>query len=133
MPLYLSEDIIQAARAIRPYLVHLLSDQTRADKVGEWLDTLLAQAQSGVNIDNLILDAIAQNPEIREWMNKALKPVDESALKGDPRLPGKPGPVPATQKFICQENGCTFTWTRRYATQPVPPCPQHNRPLDPAP
>lgn len=128
MTLYASADILQAAQVIRPYLNAMLDNPQQAEAIGQRLDRLIAQAEMGTNVDNQILAAMAEYPATRTWLAKAL-PLTES-IKGTPHLPGKPDPVPATQTFACPQPGCTFTWTRRYATQPVPPCPVHGCELE---
>lgn len=133
MAIFTSEDIIQAAQAIRPYLVHLLGDQNVARKVGIRMDMLLENYDRNEGVDNLILAELAQYPETREWMKKALGSSSDNQTKGDLRLPGKTNPIPASQKFICPEIDCNFTWIKRYSTQPIPPCPQHNGSLTLAP
>ena len=115
-------------------------DPADAQSLGEELDRLLQQAADSPQVGTILLDRLAEFPPIRKWSKKALSPEDEWTLKGDIDYPdpaGDPEPVPAGLNFVCPQcpdaQGRTFTWTRRYVGQPIPPCPSHGCSLDPAP
>lgn len=129
MAIYESEDILQSAKAARPYLYHLIGEEAIA--LEEELDHLISRADRGEDVDNLILELFRKHDASREWMKSALEPGEEVLRKYTP-LPGQPKPVPATTRFICQVQGCEFIWVRRHVRQGIPPCPQHNRDLEPA-
>lgn len=65
--MYSSAAIFEAAHAIRPYLSELL-DAELAIKIDQKLTDLLAQADNGQPVDNLILELLASQEPTREWM-----------------------------------------------------------------
>ena len=63
--MYTSEDVLEAARVIRPYLPNLLGAE--AETVERALAELLARAESGEAVDNQILELLAEYDATREW------------------------------------------------------------------
>ncbi|GEM_PF-2290462 len=66
--MYKTEDILQAAQNIRPFLKELAGDE--AEKIGQELDALLKQFQSGAKTDTDILRLLTRNEKTSEWTEK---------------------------------------------------------------
>jgi len=63
--MYKTEDILQAARDIRPLLKELAGNE--GEKIGQELDALLKQFQSGAKTDTDILRLLTRNEKTAEW------------------------------------------------------------------
>ncbi len=127
--MYSIEDILDAARSIRPYLGELLDPQI-AEQLDQNLADLLAQANTNPSIAPLIMKQLRANPATREWAAKFL---EDKALPEKERtfnaLPGQGSMVNAA-KFVCPQ--CNYTWYRPRVGIEPPLCPTHNVPLNPA-
>ena len=123
-----SPDVLQAAKAIRPYLAELL-ERPDANAMGDRLELAL----------NATTDTAAQQAEIRrvlsvaeptrEWLRLYLeeqKPAAEilSIIRTYHPLPGKAGVV-ASPRYRCPVASCHQTWYRREVGAEVPNCPIH--------
>ena len=121
-------DVLQAAKAIRPYLAELL-ERPDANAMGDRLELAL----------NASTDTAAQQAEIRrvlsvaeptrEWLRLYLeeqKPVAEilSIIRTYHPLPGKAGVV-ASPRYRCPVASCHQMWYRREVGTEVPNCPIH--------
>ena len=127
--MYESADILDAARSIRPYLSQLLTP-AEAEVIDQQLADLLAQANSGQPVDNLILELLSEHDSIREWLSGFLQDKQEPEhLRSWSPLPGQGSMVNAA-KFVCPQGD--YTWYRARVGIEPPPCPTHNVPLDPA-
>jgi hypothetical protein len=126
--MYASENILDGARSIRPYLAELL--EADAGVMDRELAGLLALAQAGQNVDNRILELLARYEATRAWMAKFLRdkrPPDVERVYNP--LPGGIGPVPVSARYACP-NG-DYVWYRRAVNQPIGKCPTHHLPLLP--
>jgi hypothetical protein len=78
---YSTEDILEAARSIRPHLSELL-DAELAITIDQKLTELLAQAEAGQPVENLILELLAAHDSTRNWLNtKLLSPHSHSPTR----------------------------------------------------
>jgi len=151
------EAILKGARAIRPHLADLLGAEAEgvdrelgnllaeaeqvgaeAEGVDRELDNLLAEAEQGRKVASLILDLLARHDATRAWMREFLEGAEEATappaaappgVRGYSPPPGRADPI-AAQKFVCP-NG-DFEWYRQRVGTPVPECPTHHVPLEPA-
>jgi len=71
--MYSTEAILEAAHAIRPYLSELL-DAELTIEIDQKLADLLAQAEDGQPVENLILELLASHDSTREWLSLRLFP-----------------------------------------------------------
>jgi hypothetical protein len=126
------DPILDAARAIRPYLPHLVG--TRADDVDRTLVELLKGASAGETVDDALLDVLQRDPATHNWTASYLErglPPDIAAVreKGLQELPGH-GEVVAATRFRCPRGD--YLWYRRSVGQEIPRCPTHRMELEPA-
>ncbi len=119
-----SEDVLEGARAIRPYLPDLLGET--AAECDRQLADLLAQAQQHQAVDTQILTLLKGNPKTLQWLKEFL--ATPAISKGFERLPGSSGAVSAP-KYVCPQGD--YVWYQRSAGIPVPTCPTHGE-LTPA-
>jgi len=63
--MYKTEDILQAAQDIRPFLKELAGDE--AEKIGQELDELLIQFQIGAKTETDILRFLKKNEKTKKW------------------------------------------------------------------
>ncbi|MFE4108544.1 hypothetical protein [Almyronema epifaneia] len=129
--MYQAEDILDAARSIRPYLSELLTpNPTAAEQLDQKLAELLDQASQNPSATILIQKQLRENAATREWVRQFL---EDKQLPDENRsfqpLPGYPSIVKAA-KFVCPQGD--YTWYRPRVGIEPPPCPTHNLPLDPA-
>ena len=128
--MYNSEDILNAARVIRPYLPDLLGTESAA--LNNALDNLLAKAASGESIDNQILELLAERDATREWTRQFLSDkVPPPVTRSYDPLAGAPSVIDANT-FVCQVPGCPRVWYRPKAGIEPPNCQEHKVPLVPA-
>jgi hypothetical protein len=128
--MYNSEDVLEAARVIQPYLPDLLGAE--AATVDQALAALLAKAAAGEAVDNPILELLAERDATREWaqeflIDKMPPPVTRSY---DP-LAGSQSVINANT-FVCEVPDCPRIWHRPKAGIAPPLCPEHKIPLVPA-
>ena len=119
--MYDSDDILNGARAIRPYLTELLGGNS--SMVEQDLVSLLSQAQEGRKVDNVILDLLARHEATREWIAKFLehkRPPDIVKLYSPP--PGDITAIPP-DKYACPQGD--YIWYRRSVASTIPVCPTH--------
>lgn len=123
--MYSSEDILEAARCIRPFLQELSGSD--AEDLDRQLAELLA-ARDSQGVENQILDLVACREATREWMRQFLE--NRNFQKGQPLevqrnyspLPGSPSPVGAV-RFKCPQGD--YVWYQFSVGTPAPQCPTH--------
>jgi hypothetical protein len=131
--MYETKDVLEGARAIRPYLKELL-EATQAAEIDQELAQLLAQSQVGQKVDNRILKLLANYEGTRTWTAAFLEhnlPPQLARLYLPP--PGRTNPIPGVMRYICPEGD--YVWYRRSVGEPIPQCPTHQLDLvrsDPA-
>ncbi|NEQ34005.1 MAG: choline/carnitine O-acyltransferase [Leptolyngbya sp. SIO4C5] len=127
--MYQPEDILEAARSIRPYLNELI-DPSAAEQLDQTLAELLAQAEQNSSVKILIQKHLREHAETRQWVKDFL---EDKKLPNENRsfqpLPGHRSIVNAP-KFVCPEGD--YVWYRPRAGMEPPQCPTHHIPLNPA-
>jgi hypothetical protein len=117
------ESILDAARAIRPFLQELVP--LEAAELDKHLADLLAQAVQGEKVTNKIVKGLSNRDSTREWVAQFLKegapPV--SRASGSLPPPGDPKPVLAP-KYVCPQGD--YTWYQMSAGSIIPSCPTHH-------
>jgi len=121
--------ILDAARAIRPFLAELVG--LAAEDIDRDLATLLEQAASGVDVEDRILELLSQPAAIREWTAAFLQERQPPGLRVSERSFGLPGAGSTTspQIFACPRGD--YVWYRRSVDSLVPACPTHSLALEP--
>jgi hypothetical protein len=117
-PQFDSEDVLECARSIRPYLPELAGAE--AETIDRQLADLLAQAKAGESVDAQILELLTSRPKTRNWAAEFLAPKQVS--KGFEQLPGSSDAVSAP-KFVCPQGD--YVWYQRSIGIPIPVCPSH--------
>ena len=125
-----TDDILEGARAIRPFLKALLGGE--AEAVDQGLAELLQAGREGKKVDNLILELVRGHEHTRSWMaeflERKLPPELARGLRGyTPPRGGEPVPAP---KYVCPKRD--YTWYRPSVRDSVPTCPTHGVKLEPA-
>jgi hypothetical protein len=126
------EDVLEMARAIRPYLPELVGQA--ADEVDRELAALLADVKAGAPPDSVaqqISTVLIRWPDAHNWAARVLQdpghlPPELQALahgRGYEALPGDGEPIPA-QKYVCPDGD--FVWYRATVGVSVPRCPTHD-------
>ena len=128
--MYPPEEIVEAARSIRPYLAKLLNSE-EAQIIDHQLSELLAQAQQyKKNVSQQILKLLSSQETTREWIKKFLKdklpPEIEKAFQ--PTLSPNPSPISGLVKYACPKGD--YVWYQRQTGEPIPNCPTHDVPLE---
>lgn len=127
--MYPAEDILEAARSIRPFLSELLPE-AEVKVIDQQLSDLLAQANTRQPINNLILEVLTTHDTTREWLSKFLEDKQQPEhLRTVFSLPGNPSMVNA-DKFVCPQGD--YIWYRPRVGIEPPHCPTHKQPLNPA-
>lgn len=110
------QDVYTAVRNLLPEL---------DDAMRNSVEALLARADAGDKVDNLIIDLIAENSAARKKMREALYFEDDflsardfSGLAGDPSSPD-------ARKYMCPRNGCKHTIHIQKAGEDPGKCPEH--------
>jgi hypothetical protein len=120
-----SERILDAGRAIRPFLDDLVPERARE------LDAALAEALVEPEPVDRVLALVTADPETAAWTVAFVsegQPPGEGSDRAYERLPGHGSPTIAP-RFQCPRGD--YLWYRRSAGLPVPTCPTHGLPLEP--
>ena len=123
-----SPDVLQAAKAIRPYLADLLElpdANTMSDRLELALNAVTDTATQQAEISRVL--SLAE--PTREWLRLYLeeqKPAAEilAIIRTYHPLPGKAGVV-TSPRYRCPVASCNQTWYRREVGAEVPNCPIH--------
>ncbi|MFF3913984.1 hypothetical protein ACFYZB_10935 [Streptomyces sp. NPDC001852] len=123
--------ILDAARAIRPYLPDLLSFAPElATRIDDELARLL-QKGAGPDSADLVRGVLEGNPVTEVWVSQFLEfDVPPEFVPGGTRGSVTPGPAGDGEtlrpgpKFVCPVGG-DFVWWRRHVGQDVPRCATH--------
>ncbi|WP_239313787.1 hypothetical protein [Frankia sp. Cj3] len=134
-----STGVIEAARAIRPYLPRLLApaaahalDQRLAAELTSPADPVATARQLRVLLDGqedtawflaaVLRDAPDYRPPYHQPQYLSRQPPGGRAIP-----PGDPGPVGGAARFACPQGD--YVWYRPDVATPVPACPTHQTPL----
>jgi hypothetical protein len=120
--------VVQAARAIRPYLTELIDSEEAAAVLDRRLVELLADAQAGMQVGMDLLLVLGERDATREWVAEYL---------GDEPLPeryrgwGPPGDVGAisTRRWVCPHQD--YDWYAPAMDERRRRCPAHGVELVP--
>ncbi len=110
--MYKTEDILQAAQDIRPFLKELAGDE--AEKIGQELDELLIQFQIGAKTETDILRFLKKNEKTKKWTVKFFENKGYSA-DGTKKISLLPGnsvtSIGGIEIYTCpgQRDKCTFS------------------------
>lgn len=84
-------------------LVHHLPEEMDAE-----LRSLLQRAEEGQDTTIDVIELLSPHKNIRLWMREQI--LLSGGTKGETRgfgpLPGKPGPIPASKKWVCPKSEC---------------------------
>jgi hypothetical protein len=128
--MYTSEDVLEAAHVIRPYLPDLL--EAEAETVDRALGDLLTRAESGEAVDNQILELLAERDPTREWTRQFLiDKMPPPVMRSYDPLAGSVSVIDANT-FVCEVPDCPRVWYRPKAGIEPPLCQEHKIPLVPA-
>ncbi len=131
-PFISPNDILEAARQIRPELPELLPAESVA-RFDRQLADYLAQAHSGEAVHEQVLELLQSDPETEDWLLETFGPrrvaKGETMRGGYQGLPGSISAIGA-QKYVCPE-GNDYTRFLRSAGD-VPRCKTHGCLLVPA-
>jgi hypothetical protein len=114
------EEVLEAARAIRPHLHSLVGDH--AGDMDRELALLLDQAETGESVKLQVLQVLSQRQETRDWARRLLQiPQEDRSYEG---LPGRPGPI-SVPRYACPR-GDGEPWYRFSVADQIPICPVHD-------
>lgn len=127
-----SQEILELARAIRPYLGGLVDedDATRADA-----DLAALLAERGTTFDSDVLVVLERYPAAHDWAARFLEQgmppelVDLVERSGGEYRPPPGQGVIAAARYVCPEGD--FVRWQRVAGMELDPCPTHLLPLVP--
>lgn len=128
---YSPEEILEAARSIRPYLAQLLNPE-EAQTMDEQLAELLAQVpEESTNVSEQIIKLLSSQETTREWVKKFLedKLLPEIEKAYQPTLSPHPSsPISGLVKYACPYGD--YVWYQRQVGEPIPICPTHEVTLE---
>jgi hypothetical protein len=128
--LVVDQAILDAARAIRPFLAELVG--LAAEDIDRELARLLEQAASGVDVENRIVELVSQQAATREWtaafLQEGQPPSLRASERGFRRLPGTASTI-SPLVFACPIGD--YVWYRPSVGSLVPACPTHSLALVP--
>jgi hypothetical protein len=130
----MDEGVLEAARAVRPYLVEFVGSAIAADVDAE-LAGLLASAAGGDDVEGRLRAILEAHRATSVFLVRVL---DDAPNFRPPRvvsdltsrysgLPGQPSPVPA-EKFRCPYDD--YVWYQAEVGVPVGHCPTHHCALE---
>jgi len=131
----MDEGVLEAARAVRPYLAEFMDSAVAADVDAE-LARLLATAAGGEDVEGRLRAVLEADEATGVFLERVLEDAPDfrppqvvseltSRYSG---LPGDPSPVRA-DKFRCPYGD--YVWYRPEVGVPVRPCPTHHCALEP--
>ncbi|WP_448570224.1 hypothetical protein [Trichothermofontia sp.] len=120
--MYDPEDILEAARTIRPYLGELLETEI-ADPIDTQLAELLTQSDTQTAIANNVLELLSAQDTTREWAFNFLQNQQQPEhLRAWSPLPGDMSIVNAA-KYSCPHGD--YVWYQPRVGIEPPACPTH--------
>jgi len=115
------EEMLAAARAIRPYLEALSEDHQARDAE---LAAILQEASAGSDVDLQLVDALTATAALRRWTEefvRAQRPPQVTRTRAGIELTMS-GPVDF-ERWVCPHGD--FDWFRFAPDERVRPCPTH--------
>ena len=125
-------DGLEAARAIRSYLVELLGDADAAASTDERLAELLRAAQRGDPVADAVDAVLAERPATRNWAARFLEcgyPPDLAEVRERSVPGGGPVTILSAPRFVCPQGD--YSWWQRLPGEEPPVCPSDGATLVP--
>jgi hypothetical protein len=128
--MYNTQEILDAARTIRPELPVLLENEPAVDaaELDALIAALLGRAEQGESVDNSVLSLLAATDPTREWLRSYLDAEEKDerleAMRSFRRPAGNPDPIVA-QRYVCPVDGQT-AWYKQFEGEEIPLCVDHN-------
>lgn len=131
----MNEGILEAARAVRPYLAEYVG-VAEATRLDDELARLLAGADGGEDVEAALRASLETREATRVFLERILgdapsfRPprVVAALTRSYSGLPGSSSPVSA-DKFRCPYGD--YVWYRGEVGEPAKPCPTHQCALEP--
>jgi hypothetical protein len=125
--MYSADAVLDAAQAIRPYLMDLL-DVPMAQSVDRQLAVLLDN--QGASGEEKLLGLLQQEAMTREWLRLYLegqRPAETilPTLRTYNPLTAKSSKI-ESPKYVCPVASCNQDWYRQSIDQNIPHCPIHD-------
>lgn len=125
----MDEGVVEAARAVRPYLEEFVGSKT-AGEVDDQLSDLLARATDGDDVEYPLREILTAHESTDVFLERVLGDAPDyrpprviaEITRGYQPLPGGPGPV-AAEKFVCPFGD--YVWYRPEVGAALRPCPTH--------
>ena len=114
-----ADEIVECARAMRPFLTRPDLLGSNATTTVREIDDLVALANAGEDVAGAMLVILERHEATREWARHFMAP--PPTVRGYKVAPGTPGPTPARSRYVCPK--CGRVWVRRQAGEDVPDCP----------
>ena len=126
--------VLEAARAVRPYLEDLVGRRSAVDLDGR-IAAILHQAERGEDVTEPLRELLGGSEGTAAFLAEVLadapdfRPPDvQPAFAGGPLrgfdpLPGDPDPVIHAGKYVCPQGD--FVWYRPSVGTPIADCPSH--------
>ena len=128
----MDEDIIDAARTIRPYLPELVGNE--ADAYDREIAGLIAEAQAGHDVDGELLAVLSRSQATHTWAARVLEndrhlppDIQRIADRSYEPLAGVGEPV-AAERYLCPRGD--YVRYRISISDPAPVCPTHECALE---
>lgn len=127
--MFKDEVLIEAARAVRPYLRDLIGP--RAADLDALLSSLLQRYISGENVSSEILRLLQKDEATREWLAELLEdpshlpPEFQAVRSGTFEPPPGRGNPKNPPKWICPVDGNYIAYRRSWS-DPIPECLEHH-------
>lgn len=129
---YSPDSVLQAARAIRPYLPALL-DIAVAHRLEQQLNSLLPTVADESDADQQILALLQEQAVTREWLRLYLeeqRPAEDilKQMRTYYPLSENKGAI-ASPRYLCPVASCNRDWYRHRPEEAIPECPIHGVPM----
>jgi hypothetical protein len=91
------------------------------------LKILILRAEEGQDTTIAIIDLLSPHENIRRWMRERISLLSgtKSATRGYSPVPGGPGSVPASKKWVCPKKDCNETLPVIQEDEDAPTCDVH--------
>lgn len=120
------EDVLEAARAIRPRLASLVGEDTSG--VGARLDAIMSSSDPAPKMADDIISVIAANDRLRAEFLK-LFPEEKDIVRSAGYVGGPPGLSAPSAAAVYYCTKCDYRFPIFEVGEQVPPCPNGHGPL----